>query len=90
MAKCPFREISIRRNDPSAKHPFDEMASATSSPIQQQVQYPIYQQNDIQQQSFYNTKSTSQVLIQIMTPTASILVYGTVSYSMQDGFQNSS
>ncbi|RGB41672.1 hypothetical protein C1646_751842 [Rhizophagus diaphanus] len=41
-----------------------------------------------QQQYFYNTQSTSQV--QIMTPTASILVNGTVSYSMQDGFQNSS
>ncbi|PKY34050.1 hypothetical protein RhiirB3_453433 [Rhizophagus irregularis] len=59
---------------------------------QQQLQHPVYQQNDIQQQSLDTTQSTSQVYSNNDTysNTASILVNGTVSYSMQDGFQNSS
>ncbi|CAG8722349.1 uncharacterized protein OCT59_027314 [Rhizophagus irregularis] len=59
---------------------------------QQQLQHPVYQQNDIQQQSLDTTQSTSQVYPNNDTysNTASNLVNGTVSYSMQDGFQNSS
>ncbi|CAB4478438.1 hypothetical protein RhiirA5_427682 [Rhizophagus irregularis] len=60
--------------------------------IQQQVQHPIYQQNDIQQQSFDTTQSTFQVYSNNDTyNTASISVNGTVSYDMQDTrFQDSS
>ncbi|PKK69237.1 hypothetical protein RhiirC2_781250 [Rhizophagus irregularis] len=58
--------------------------------IQQQVQNPIYQQNDIQQQSFNNTQSTSQEVYSNNDTYSN----GTVSYNMQDtrntGFQNSS
>ncbi|CAB5216830.1 unnamed protein product [Rhizophagus irregularis] len=63
-----------------------------SENIQQQVQHPIYQQNDIQQQSFDTTQSTFQVYSNNDTyNTASISVNGTVSYDMQDTrFQDSS
>ncbi|CAB5213428.1 unnamed protein product [Rhizophagus irregularis] len=57
--------------------------------IQQQVQHPVYQQNDIQQQSFDNSQSTSQMYSNNDTYSNE-----TVSYNMQDtrnaGFQNSS
>ncbi|CAB4444597.1 unnamed protein product [Rhizophagus irregularis] len=58
--------------------------------IQQQVQHHIYQQNDIQQQSFNNIQSTSQEVYSNNDTYSN----GTVSYNMQDtrntGFQNSS
>ncbi|RGB41677.1 hypothetical protein C1646_793122 [Rhizophagus diaphanus] len=56
--------------------------------IQQQVQHPVYQQNDIQQLSFDNTQPTSQVYSN--NDVHNTAVNGTVSYDKQDmEFQNS-